>query len=114
MKWLVENWSLLVVIACAVVCFIVGFKKFAEQPTEKQIEMLRQWLLYAVIEAEKEFGSGTGALKLRAVYDEFCKTFPDLTDVITFAMFSALVDEALERMRELLSTNKDLECYVED
>jgi hypothetical protein len=29
-------------------------------------------------------------------------------------MFSALVDEALEQMRHLLATNKDIEAYVED
>lgn len=114
MKWLVENWTFLVLVVCAVACVIVYFKKFAEQPTEDQLETIRQWLLYAVIQAEKDFGSGTGALKLRAVYSEFCQVFPELAQIITFTMFSRLVDEALERMKQLLETNKDIEAYVED
>lgn len=113
MKWLVENWSLLVVVLCGVAGALIYVKKFSEKPTHEQLECLRQWLLYAVIEAEKDFGSGTGALKLRAVYSEFCQVFPELAQVISFTVFSSLVDEALERMKNILEVNKDIEAYVE-
>jgi hypothetical protein len=76
--------------------------------------MVKEWLLYAVIQAEKDLGSGTGQIKLRYVWDMFLKTFPALASVVSFEMFSALVDEALEQMRHLLATNKDIEAYVED
>lgn len=113
MKWLVENWSLLVAIACAIVVGVVYVKKFMKKPTDEQIEIVKQWLLYAVIEAEREFGSGTGALKLRAVYSEFCKLFPQLVEIVPFSVFSSLVDEVLKSMRQILETNKDIEAYVE-
>ena len=113
MKWLVDNWSFLVVVASVAVCAWVYLKAFADKPTEEQLKTIKEWLLYAVIKAEKEFGSGTGALKLRAVYNDFCQVFPQLAQVITFAMFSSLVDEALEQMKHLLEFNKDIETYVE-
>ena len=113
MKWLVDNWSLLVVAAVLVTGYAVYIKKFASLPVEEQIAKVKEWLLYAVIEAEREYGSGTGALKLRSVYDQFCMVFSDLAEVITFEVFSGLVDEALEQMKHLLEFNKDIAAYVE-
>lgn len=113
MKWLVENWSFLVVVFCVVCIVIVYTKKFVSLPSDEQILKVRQWLLYAVIEAEKHYKGGTGVLKLRAVYNEFCKVFPSIVPVISFEFFSKLVDEALEQMRHLLETNLDIASYVE-
>lgn len=112
MKWIIENYSLLVVIACIAGLFIWYSKRFMQLPSETQLEKVRQWLLYAVIEAEKTYQSGTGRLKLAATYNEFCKVFPSLVTIISFELFSKLVDEALVQMRSLLETNKDIEFYV--
>ena len=49
--------------------------KFAKSGKATQLESLRQWLLFAVTEAEKSLGSGTGKLKLRQVYDMFLTKF---------------------------------------
>ena len=112
MKWLAENWSLLVVAFGCLVVFILYAKKFMNEPTDKQIAKIKEWLLFAVVQAEKELGGGTGALKLRYVYDMFIKAFPALVDLVTFEMFSKLVDEVLEEMKHLLETNMDIAYYV--
>jgi hypothetical protein len=112
MKWLVDNWTLIVLLGCVVVMGVIYIKQFAEKPTDEQLETIREWLLYAVIQAEKEFGSGTGSLKLSAVYNQFCQVFPELVKIIPFALFSELVDEVLERMKKILEVNKDIEVYV--
>jgi hypothetical protein len=108
MKWIIDNWSLLVVLACAVIAIFIYVKKFVNMPTEAQIAKVKEWLLYAVLQAESEFGGGTGQLKLRYVYDLFLSRFPDIAKVISFEMFSTLVDEVLEQMRHLLETNLDI------
>ena len=108
MKWIIDNWSLLVVLACAGVVVFMYVKKFVNMPTEEQIAKVKEWLLYAVLEAEAEFGGGTGQLKLRYVYDLFLSKFPDVAKLISFEMFSKLVDEVLEQMRHLLETNLDI------
>lgn len=113
MKWLVENWSLLVVIAGVGALACIYVKKFANLPSDEQLKKVKAWLLYAVIMAEKELGSGTGALKLRYVYNLFVDKFPNLVSIISFEMFSKLVDEVLEEMKQILATNKDIEAYVE-
>lgn len=114
MKWIVDNWSLLVVIAGAGVFVVMYIKEFTNMPTEEQIAKVKEWLLFAVIQAERELGGGTGALKLRYVYDLFVTTFPDVAKLISFELFSKWVDEVLVQMKHLLETNKDIEAYVED
>lgn len=111
--WIVENWPIIVAfISGIVVCLLVAVR-FSKEPTEKKITMIKEWLLFAVIQAEKELGGGTGQVKLRYVWDMFIKTFPALAPLIPFDIFKALVDEALEEMRHLLETNMDVLYYVE-
>lgn len=108
MNWIINNWSLLVVIAAALGVVYFYVKKFAKLPTEEQIEKVKEWLLWAVLQAEAEFGGGTGQLKLHYVYDMFVQRFPAIAQAITFDMFSKLVDEVLIRMRKILETNLDI------
>lgn len=85
---------------------------FMNLSKEKQLEVVREWLLLAVIEAEKALGSGTGQVKLRFVYDLFIDKFKYLSLVISFPQFSMLVDDALETMKDMISNNKQVEQYV--
>lgn len=114
MQWLINNWTLLVVIIAAVVVVGMWVKKFSELPSEVQLQKVKEWLLYAVVMAEKELGSGTGAIKLRYVYSLFIEKFPSLVSIITFEQFSQYVDEALVQMKHLLETNKDVDAFVND
>lgn len=111
---ILQYWPVIFAFLCGVAVCIIFAIQFAKEPTDKKIQMVKEWLLFAVIQAEKELGGGTGQIKLRYVWDMFLKTFPALASVVSFEMFSALVDEALEQMRHLLATNKDIEAYVED
>lgn len=113
MKWFIENWSLLVVIAATIFLGAVYFNRFMRLPSDGKIELVKQWALYIVIEMERIYGNGTGSLKLAAAYDAFIKAFPDLVPIVSFELFSKIIDEALERMRHLLSTNLDIKNYVD-
>ena len=94
---------------CAAGIMICCFLKLSK---EKQIEMIKQWLLFIVIEAEKELGGGTGAVKLRYVYDLFINRFKFMSKLITFEMFSKMVDEALEVMRLMIQQNQNVAAYI--
>ena len=100
----------LVIIAIALVCGVIWFVKL---PKEKKIANIKEWLKYAVTQAEKELGSGTGQLKLRMVYDMAVKQFPFIVQLIPFSIFSGWVDEALDWMRSQLAENKAAQNYVE-
>ena len=100
----------LVIVAIALVCGIIWFVKL---PKEKKIANIKQWLKYAVVQAEKELGSGTGQLKLRMVYDMAVKQFPFIVQLIPFNIFSGWVDEALDWMKCQLTENKAAQSYIE-
>lgn len=112
METLIENWPVLAAGLAVLVAAGLGIYRFVGLPTQKQLDKVRKWLLWAVTEAEKELGSGTGALKLRQVYDLFVIRFPWLARVISFALFSRMVDEALEEMREMLASNEAVSAFV--
>lgn len=112
MNYIIDNWFIIFGIIILIVMVIYIAVKFFKMPSSKQLNKVREWLLLAVTTAEKELGSGTGKLKLRYVYDMFLGKFPWIAKVITFEQFSYLVDDALEEMRELLSTNKAIAQIV--
>lgn len=74
---------------------------------------IKEWLKWAVTEAESYLGSGTGELKLRYVYDMAVKQFPIIKYIIPFSVFSAWVDEALVWMRQQIDANAKIAEYVE-
>ena len=111
-KVLLENWQSILILAIVAIFIIYIVVKFLTMPREEQIQKVQEWLLWAVTQAERIFGGGTGKIKLRYVYDLFIKRFPDIAKIISFTMFSALVDKALETFNQLLNSNKALEEYV--
>lgn len=113
MEFLIENWPLLVAAAAIVGAAAAAVARFVGLPTEKQLAKVKEWLLWAVTEAEKDLGGGTGKLKLRQVYDLFVQRFPWLAKAVSFELFSSLVDEALEEMREMLDNNQAVKAFVE-
>lgn len=69
------------------------------------VKGFKEWLVWAVTEAEKTFGSGTGQLKLRYAYELAIKRFPTLAKFLPFSIFCKLVDEALVIMRKMIENN---------
>ena len=113
MNTILENWFIIMAGLAVLILLVELIRQFVLTPREKQLSQLRQWLLYAVIQTEKELGKGSGQLKLRAVYDLFLQRFPTLAKIMSFDAFSALVDEALEEMKELLDNNQNIKAIVE-
>lgn len=113
MEFILENWPIIVAVIAVVAVAAVAVARFVGLPTEAQLSKVREWLLWAVTEAEKDLGGGTGKLKLRQVYDLFVTRFPWLAKLVSFELFSDMVDDALEEMREMLDTNQAVKAFVE-
>lgn len=111
---LVENWYLVFGLICCVAFMIYCLYTFFGMPTEKQKTKVKEWLIWACIEAEKELKSGTGQLKLRQVYDMFCAVpaFTWVARVVSFKLFSAWVSDALFEVKQMLISNNNLAKYV--
>lgn len=106
MNHLIEYWSIYVAIAAILVIVAFSLYVFIKSPQSEQMKKVKAWLLFAVTQAEAELGEGTGQLKLVFVYNLFVSKFVWISRLITYDMFSLLVDEALEEMRQMLKTNE--------
>lgn len=113
LTFLADNWYIYVGFLAVGATAGILIYRFVKLPTSEQLDKVREWLLWAVTQAERELGGGTGKLKLRSVYDAFVARFGWLAKIIPFSVFSDLVDDALEEMRELLATNQAAAEYVE-
>lgn len=112
MDFIINYWYVIVGIIAVLVVAGVSIYKFSGLPTSAQIAKIKEWLLYAVTMAEKEFGDGTGQIKLRSVYDLFITRFPFAAKLVSFELFSTWVDEALDSMRGMLETNEKVKALV--
>mgnify|MGYP003288776176 CR=1 FL=1 len=81
---------ILAVFLIGIILWVLGFKN---------------WLVWAVTEAEKVLGSGTGQLKLRYAYNLAVAQFPIMAKMIPFTVFSKWVDAALKVMRKMIEEN---------
>ena len=111
-NFLTEYWYLIIIAIVILIVAIYSVKVFFQMPKDEQISKVQEWLLYAVAQAERELGSGTGQLKLRYVYDNFIHRFPAIAAAISFEAFSLMVDKSLQKFNTLLNANKKLQNYV--
>lgn len=105
MNQLIEYWPIIVSLIVLLIILSGIILAFFKSPSEMQLRKVKAWLLLAVTQAEVELGSGTGELKLRFVYDLFITKFTWIARVISFEMFTDLVEDALDEMRDMLKTN---------
>lgn len=114
MNFLIENWMVVFGLAVAVILAAIVVYRFFGMPTDKQVAKIKEWLIWACIEAEKALQSGTGQLKLRQVYDMFCAVpaFSWVAKLISFEMFSDWVSDALVTVKQMLVSNEALATYV--
>lgn len=111
MEWLMNNWYMIIAFVAAGIVIGITIRKWLELPTNEQIESMKEWLVYAVSEAEKQLGGKTGQLKLRMVYDMAIAKFKWLT-FISFNTFSNWVDEALMVMKDMLKNERIADIIV--
>ena len=111
MEFIMDYWYIILAAIIMAVVAVTLAVRFFKQPSGEQVAKVKEWLLMAVVEAERQFGSGTGKLKLRSVYDLFVARFPWIAKVISFDVFADWVDEALDTVAEWLTEDKIAE-YV--
>ena len=81
---------------------------------------VKEWLLWAVTQAEQYLGSGTGALKLRYVYDLAVEAFPQINSIYAGLAGQDLQQKyaeclpTLELMREQIKNNPHIKNFVNE
>jgi len=114
MEWIIDNWFVVVGLIAVVVAVILAVFRFFKMPNDKQKAKVKEWLIWACIEAEKALQSGTGKLKLREVWNKFVSipAFSFIAKTISFEEFETWVTEALIIVKNMLINNPSLAAYV--
>lgn len=94
----------LIIVLIVLICGVIAFFKDKKN--------LKNMLLYLCTEAEKQYGSKTGQIKLAYTWSEACKAFPYLTKFLTFDMFSKMVDKCLDNFKNMVASNERVAEYV--
>ena len=94
MKFIAENWAVIVLIVAAIAAFVVLAVKGKKEIIYK--------ILYAFVnEAEEMYGGGTGKLKFAEVMAHIYSILPEALKVfITYDKLSAWIEEALAEAKE--------------
>lgn len=113
LKFIYEYWYLIIALIAIISFVSIKVYIWFSQPGDKQKQQVKEWLIFAVAEAEKKLGSGTGQLKLRYVYNMFIVKFPAIALFISFEEFSDMVDTALNELQLMMNVNKNIKDIIE-
>lgn len=110
----IRDYWFVIIAFIGVISFVsIKIYNWFKQPSSKQKEQIKQWLIFAVAKAEAELGTGTGQLKLSKVYDMFIEKFPAIALFVSFEDFSIMVDEALKKLEEIMKDNQNIQDVIE-
>lgn len=106
-KFIADNWDIITLVIAAVAAIVVAVFK-----GNKSVVM--NMLFKLVTEAEKDFGSGTGTLKLAAVITEIYPKLPAVIKAfVTADRLQKWVEEALSIAKAKWSANSNIRAYIE-
>ena len=115
LQFICDNWELITTIAVLLFVVYTKAKKFLMLSKEEKIEMaltnVKTIMLSLVMEAEKAYGSKTGAIKRSEVINNVLEKYPVLKTVTNQKELeehlNKLINEALEEMKEILKNKGD-------
>ena len=106
-NFVAQNWDFILLIIAAVTALAVAIFKGNKTVVMKMLFSL-------VTEAEREYGGGTGALKLSAVLTELYPKLPALIKMlVSEEHLTDWIEEALAAAKSKWETNMALATYIE-
>ena len=106
-QFLAANWDSVLVVLAFLVLVVVLIKR-------GQTKILKKILFNLVTQAEKQFGGGTGSMKLAAVADWIYQRIPAVLKLLfTEKDIADMIEAVLEEAKKAWGTNENLKEYVE-
>ena len=106
-KFLLANWDSVLVVLAFLALIAVLIKR-------GETAVLKKILFGLVTKAEKEFGGGTGKMKLAAVSDWIYQRIPAVLKLLFSEKdIEKLIEDALEEAKKAWGTNGNLAAYIE-
>jgi len=103
---LMVNWDSVLVIVLFVIFLFVLIKN-------GETKMLKQILFHLVTQAEKQLGSGTGALKYAVVSDKIYQRIPPILRLLfTEKDIATMIEAVLDEAKKTWGTNDNIKRYI--
>ena len=101
-EFIINHWSDILLILAAVASLVYAIYK-------KDLSLVRQQLFSFVTEAEKEYGDGTGVLKLASVVTVIYPRLPKLfKTLVTETKLVSIIEDVLSEAKKKWESNKKL------
>lgn len=105
LNFVAANWDSILAALVVIIVAIVGVVK-----QEKSI--IFKMLFSLVTEAEKQYGAGTGELKLSSVVSQVYEKLPSISKLIPVKTLEKWVDEALVEAKVKWEKNANVATYI--
>lgn len=107
LAFLAENWDSVLVILLFLAVVVVLIKR-------GETKILNKILFNLVTQAEKQFGGGTGSLKLAAVSDWIYQRIPAVLKLLfTQKDIESMIEAALVEAKQAWGANENLQGYID-
>ena len=107
LAFLAENWDSALVILLFLAVVVVLIKR-------GETKILNKILFNLVTQAEKQFGGGTGSLKLAAVSDWIYQRIPAVLKLLfTQKDIESMIEAALVEAKQAWGANENLQGYID-
>ena len=103
LAFLLANWDSVLVILAFLALIVVLVKR-------GETKVLNKVLFSLVTQAEKQFGGGTGKLKLAAVSDWIYQRIPAILKLL---FIESMIETALEEAKKAWGNNENIAAYIE-
>ena len=106
-QFLFANWDSVLVILAFLALIVVLVKR-------GETKVLNKVLFSLVTQAEKQFGGGTGKLKLAAVSDWIYQRIPAILKLLFSEKdIESMIETALEEAKKAWGNNENIAAYIE-
>ena len=106
-QFLLANWDSVLVILAFLALIVVLVKR-------GETKVLNKVLFSLVTQAEKQFGGGTGKLKLAAVSDWIYQRIPAILKLLFSEKdIESMIETALEEAKKAWGNNENIAAYIE-
>jgi hypothetical protein len=112
-KIISENWYIITLTGALIYFAIKKLITLLSLPKEEQISMIKQIVYSLVVQAEKEFGSKTGSIKLANVIEKFYSTLvPEISLLLPQELVIKFIEEAVIKLSDYININESAKAAI--
>lgn len=110
-EWIIENWFLIVALACVLGVVIKDIKDYLFLPKIEREKKIKTFIYNLVEEAEHQItGTKQGKIRLKFVIDKFYKKCPFIFKLLLpKAKLITFIEENVKEMKQYIESSREIQ-----